>query len=359
MAEKPVSDRTESATPKRREEAREKGNVARSQELNSAAVLLMGITAIYFTGSEIFAGLSHFMQHTYLQIRLLDGSNERLFDQFIVMFRLLRQAVLPILLLVMMGGLIANVSQVGFMLSTKALMPEFSKINPASGFKRIFSARSLVETLKGILKIGVLAWFGYSVINTHLDDFSHLSFLTVGESMAVFGQVLFELAIKIGLAIAFLAIADFMYQKYDYEKGLRMSKQEVKDEAKQYEGSAEIKGRQRSMMRSTARKRMMDAVPDATVVVTNPTHIAIALRYDGMSSESAPTVVAKGKRKIAARIIAIAKEHGVPVIQNKPLAWSLFDTTEIGGEIPVAFYQIVAEVLAQVYRMKQGNVAFA
>jgi len=359
LAEQSGSDKTESATPKRREEAREKGNVARSGELNSAAVLLMGIAAIYYTGGEIFTNIAQFMKHTYFQIGLVEGSNEGILDQFIVMFKLLRSAVLPILLLIMMGGVLANVSQVGFMLSTKALMPTFSKISPAAGFKRIFSTRTLVETFKGFFKIFILAWFGYSVINKHIDDFSHLSFLTVSESLAVFGEVLFELTIKIGLTIAIMAVADFIYQKYEYEKSLKMSKQEVKDEAKQYEGSNEIKSRQRAMMRSSARKRMMEAVPDATVVVTNPTHIAIALKYDGMSSEAAPIVVAKGKRKIAARIIEIAKEHGVPVIQNKPLAWSLFDTTEIGGEIPVAFYQIVAEVLAQVYRMKQGKVAFA
>ena len=156
-----------------------------------------------------------------------------------------------------------------------------------------------------------------------------------------------------------LGVADFLYQKYDYEKNLRMTKQEVKDETKQYEGNMEIKGRQRSLMRASARRRMMDAVPEATVVVTNPTYIAVALRYQSMAVDAAPVVVAKGKHKIAARIIAIAKEHGVPVIQNKLLARSLYETTEVGLEIPVAFYQIVAEVLAQVYRMKKGKVAFA
>ncbi|MCF7800560.1 MAG: flagellar biosynthesis protein FlhB [Candidatus Marinimicrobia bacterium] len=359
MAEKPVSDKTEPASPKKLEEAREKGNVAKSAEFNSAVVLLMGITALYFVSAGALEGLNGFMRQTYQQIRFIDGNTERIMNQTSAMFALLQKVVLPLFLLIVVGGVLANISQVGINFASKALIPAWSKINPAAGFKRIFSTRSLVETVKGFVKLGIVAWLAYLVINKHLDAFIHLSHLTIDKALFFFGEVIFEMALKIGLALAVLAVADFLYQKYDYQKNLRMTKQEVKDETKQYEGSGETKGKMRSMMRASARRRMMDAVPEAAVVVTNPTHIAIALSYQSITTEGAPIVVAKGKRKIAQRIIAIANEHNIPVIQNKPLARHLFVTTEVGGEIPVEFYQIVAEVLAQVYRMKQGKVNFA
>lgn len=359
MAEKPVSDKTEPASPKKLEEAREKGNVAKSAEFNSAVVLLMGITALYFISGGALSSLNNFMYQTYRQISLIDGGTELIMHQTGTMFALLQQVVLPLFLLIMIGGVLANIGQVGINFASKALIPAWSKINPAAGFKRIFSTRSLVETVKGFFKLGIVVWLAFSVINKNLDAFVHLSHITIDQALFFFGKIIYEMALKIGLALALLAVADFIYQKYDYQKNLRMTKQEVKDETKQYEGSGETKSRMRSMMRASARKRMMDAVPEATVVVTNPTHIAIALQYQSMTVESAPIVVAKGKRKIAQRIILLAREHDVPVIQNKPLAWSLFDSTEVGGEIPVELYQIVAEVLAQVYRMKQGQVAFA
>lgn len=359
MPEKPAEDRTEPATPKRREEAREKGNVARSVELNSAVVLLMGVTVLFFISGDMMAKILGFMRGTYHRIYGLSITPDTLPTQMRVVIGSIMDILLPIVLLIMVAGLAANVVQVGFVLAKKALIPSLNKISPMSGFKRIFSLRSGVEALKGFGKIILVSWIGYSVIHNHYDEYVLMAFSTIAEAFVFLGQVLFELSIKIGIAMAFLAVADYAYQKYDHEKNLRMTKQEVKDESKQYEGSPEVKGRQKSLMRSAARRRMMDDVPSATVVVTNPTHIAVALRYQSMHEQVAPKVVAKGKRKIAEKIKSIAREYEVPVIENKPLARSLFETTDVGMEIPGELYQLVAEVLAQVYQMKQGRVSFA
>ena len=202
MAEKPVSDKTEPATPKRREEAREKGNVARSAEMNSAVVLLMGITALYFITGGVFNQITEFMRHTYLQIGRLDNTPELLSTQVGVMFSLMTHVILPVLLLVLIGGLLSNVVQVGVNFASKALIPSFSKINPGSGFKRMFSARSMVELLKGLLKLAIVGWISYVVIRKHTDAFLMLANQTVGHALVLFGKVIWELSLKSGLALA-------------------------------------------------------------------------------------------------------------------------------------------------------------
>jgi flagellar biosynthetic protein FlhB len=235
--------------------------------------------------------------------------------------------------------------------SNEAITPKFDRFNPITGIKRLFSTRSLIELLKSLLKLAVVGWIGYTTIMGELKVFPLLVDKTGAEVLAFAGQVCFKLFLKTGLALLVIAGFDYAYQRYQFEHNLKMTKQEIREEFKSTEGDPLIKSRIRSLQRERSRQRMMKDVPKADVVLTNPTHLAVALRYD-VEKSAAPVVVAKGARLIAERIKAIAKENGVPVIENKPLARMLFKNAEIGSEIPFELYKAVAEVLAVVYRMR-------
>lgn len=353
MAEKPVQDKTEAATPRKLEEARDKGNVAKSMELNSVAVLIAGILSLVFISGKLIESISQFMISLYQNISFTSITQGSVQFQAKAIIGFLGPVMAPIFLLIMFAGIGINVAQVGILFSKKALIPKFSKINPKTGFKRLLSFRSTVELVKGVFKIVIVASVALYVLRKHLPEFWILSNSPVNMIFVFFGSVLLDLVTKICLVLFFLAVADFAYQKWDYNKNQKMTKQEVKDEQKQHEGSPEIKGRIRSLQKQLARKRMMAAIPDATVVVTNPIFIAIAMKYEPEKKSDAPKVVAKGKRKIAEKIKEIAIRNNIPIVENKSLAKSLFDTTEIGMEIPVIFYQAVAEVLAQIYKMNR------
>ena len=357
MAEQSAQDRTEKATPRRREKEREKGQIPKSQDLISVAVLFGGIIAFQFSSGKFIGNITKFITFVYREASFISISPTSLPQQlnFTVKYFILTLA--PILLLIMFAGIAINLAQDNFKIvfAKKALEPKFSTINPVQGIKKLFSLNSIVELIKGILKFIIVGLIAYSVLKKHLEsnDFWILYNVTVSRMFVVFGKILFELSIKTGAVLLVLGIADFIYQKWQAEKKMKMSKQEVKEERKQYEGSPEIKGRIRSIQLQIARRRMMAAVPDATVVVTNPTFIAVAIKYKPTKNSDAPVVVAKGKRKIAEKIKEIASLKNIPVIENKPLARSLFDTTEVGMEIPGALYQVVAEILAQVYKMNK------
>ncbi len=355
MPEQAGQDKTEKATPRRREEAREEGNVARSMDVNSVVVLLMGILTIKFIGDNMLSGISDFMRGTYQTISATSLTIESVPKQAQSGIGKIILILMPVLGMIMAGGLAANFAQVGIGFSSKALKPKFSKISPAKGIKRIFSAKSLVELAKGFFKILIVGGIGYSVIKGHLPEYLELAGKTPWMILSFISVVLFELSIKIVVALIFLAGADYTWQKYEYEKNLKMTKQEVKDELKQFEGNPEIKSRIRSAQQAASRNRMMQAIPDATVVVTNPIHLAIVLKYEPTDKTDAPKIVAKGQRKTAERIKEIASEAGVPIIEDKPLAQTLFKTLEVGMEIPSIFYQAVAEILAQVFQMQRNN----
>ncbi|NOZ74619.1 MAG: flagellar biosynthesis protein FlhB [FCB group bacterium] len=355
MPEQQGQDKTEPASEKKRQEERDKGNVAKSSDLNAAIVLLVGILAVKFTGGAVISNMASICTTTYRHLSTISITPDLLAAQSIGLFSYMTKALLPLLIFLVIAAFGSNYLQVGFMIAHKALVPNFSKLNVISGIKQMFSVRSMVETLKGLLKIIIIGFIGFWVVRKHIPDFLLMSNESIGESLSSLGDILFELTLKVGIALLVLAIADFVYQRYQYEESIKMTKQEKQDENKQYEGNPEVKRKIRSNQLIGARKRMLSAVPDATVVVTNPTHLAIALKYDMDNSLSAPTVVAKGKRKIAERIKAIALEHAVPIIENKPLARTLFATTEVGMEIPAEFYQAVAEILAQIYRQNSGH----
>jgi flagellar biosynthetic protein FlhB len=347
--------RTEAPTPKKRKKEREKGNVARSMDVNSVVVLLAGILVIKFMGKDLLNGISQFTAGIYttlMTIHLTPESTSQYAQNGIWYFF---SILSPILGVIMIMGLASNFGQVGFLLSQKAIIPKFSKINPLKGVKRIFSAKSIVELVKGIFKITIICIIGYGVIKSHIYDFYSMSIMTPAAVLSFIAGVLFELSIKIAIVLIFLAAADYAWQNYDYEKNIKMTKQEVKEEQTQERGNPEVKGRIKSLQRQLSRTRMMNAVPDATVVVTNPTHIAVALRYVTSEPSDAPKVVAKGQRKTAERIKLLASENDIPVIEDKPLARTLFQTLEVGMEIPPIFYQAVAEILAKVFKMQQKN----
>jgi len=356
MAEQAAQEKTEQPTAKRRQDAVDKGNVAKSQELNSVAVLVAGMLAFKVTGVFFRETFQRFVVTTYQESSLMDISIQSIPAQMGDFMRVFGMLMLPILILLVLASLASNYAQVGFIFAKKALMPDFKKLNPFSGLKRMFSSKALVELFKGIFKLTIVGLIGYFVLAKHAETYFLLPNKTTVEIIAFAFSIVVELTIKVGIALLLMAIADFGYQKWDHEKKLKMTKQEVKDEMKQSEGDPLIKGRIRSAQRQLAMNRMMQAVPEATVVVTNPTHIAVALKYEPEKSSDAPMVIAKGKEKIAERIKSIARDHEIPVIEDKPLARGIFESCEIGMEIPIVFYQAVAEILSQVYQASKKNM---
>jgi flagellar biosynthetic protein FlhB len=345
-------ERTERATPKRRQQAREKGQVAQSREVSSVVILMTALGLLYFSGSWMLLTMGTIVAGVYQSLGTLRLDTVADLSVFsIEIFRNMVRVLAPLFLLLIIAGIAANVLQFGFGLFPKKLVPKLTQLNPASGIKRIFSLKSLVELVKSILKLVVVGWIAYGVISGHLKEFPALVDLDVGQILVFTGQVAFKITLYVCLAMLLMAALDFIYQRWQFEKNLKMTKQEVKDEHKQVEGDPKVKGRIRSMQREVAMRRMMESVPEADVVITNPTHLAIALRFDA-DNMVAPRVVAKGADHIAARIREIAAENDVPLVENKPLAQALYRMVELGDYIPAELYRAVAEVLAYVYRLK-------
>ena len=346
-------DKTEPATPKKLEDARKKGQVANSREVSSVIVLLSALMAFYFGGGWMFGKLSLIMTRTlsnlYFQNFKVETAHLLLWDLFQQIFFLLA----PLLMVVAIGGVLSNVAQTGFMLTAEPLTPKISKLNPISGIKRLFSTRSLVESLKSVIKVMIIGGVAYSMLRGEMDQIPALIELNINGIMRFIGTASLKLGFYTCLVLVVLAGIDLMFQRWQHERDLRMSKQEVKDEYRQREGDPMIRSRIRAVQREMAMKRMMSSVPDATVVITNPTHLAIALKFD--RSMQAPVVVAKGAGVIAQRIRAIANENDVPVVEQKPLARALYKSVDIDGYIPAELYHAVAEILAYVYRLKGMN----
>lgn len=259
---------------------------------------------------------------------------------------------LPIMLFVMVAGIVANLMQVGFLTSIDPIKPDFKRLNPIEGFKRIFSVRTLVDLFKNILKLGLVAYIAYSYINSNIGKILSVPQMSVSRVLPYFMDLFRGLMGKLAIWLVILGVLDYVYQRYEFKKSLKMSKQEIKEEIKEQEGDPQLKSYIRQKQRQLAMTRMMEAVPEASFVVTNPTRLAIALKYDETLEEGAPIVVAKGRGHIAQRIRTIAREAGVPIVENKPLAASLYNNVDLGQEIPVDLYQAVAEILATVYRME-------
>lgn len=348
-----LEDRTEQATPQHRQESRRKGQVAKSADVTSGCILLAGLLVIRATAPSMARNLSSTMEHFLGNLSTLPlttaGTNTLFAEAALVFMRVMG----PLLGAVAVAALAVNAAQVGLVWSMQPLAPDFNRINPASGLARMFSTRSLVELAKSLLKVAIVGWVVFSFLRDQQGTVISLG--TVGRSEAgrIAGDLIWRLCVRACAILLVIAGLDYIYQRLQFEKNIRMTKQQVKEEYKRTEGDPLIKSQFRQRHREMAARRMMQDVPTADVVITNPTRIAVALRYDGKTM-AAPVVVAKGQRLMAQRIKDLAREHRVPVVENKPVARALFKTTEIGHPVPVDLYQAVAEILAFIYRLRHG-----
>ncbi len=354
MAEQDTDDRTERATPKRLEDARKKGQVPRSRELNAAAVMLAGGSALYMMGGALAADM-YSMMGSALTISRDEAMNEG------HMVSALAESTLhafmtcaPVVGIIVLAALLAPLAIGGLSFSTQAMAPDFTRLNPLTGIGRMFSVTSAVELIKALAKFGVVGLIGVIVL---WNDTSALLGLgsepiraAIGHAFEISGKAL----LMMSASLLLIAGVDVPYQLWNHAKQLRMSKQDVRQEHKEQEGSPEVKGRIRQMQQERARGRMMQEVPTASVIITNPTHFAVALRYDE-NRMRAPIVVAKGADLVAARIRELAKEHGIPLFEAPPLARTLFRHCDIGTEIPATLYTAVAQVLTYVFQLQDAR----
>ncbi|HEY7618452.1 MAG TPA: flagellar biosynthesis protein FlhB [Solirubrobacteraceae bacterium] len=352
-----AGEKTEKATPKRRNEARQKGQVARSTDLQGAVVLLAGIVAMGAVGPKIVERMADVLRGAIAQMSSPDVvSRHGIGTLMSSAGEAVLLAVAPIALACVMAGVATSVGMVGFRPSGKALKPDPKRLNPVSGARNIFGPNAIVETLKSIAKVGVVAAIVAIALLPRLPEFGGM----VGISPVEFGSILAggmsSLVKRAALAYFVIGVADFLWQRHRHEKSLKMDKQEVKDEAKEQNLPAEVRSTLRRRQMELSRKRMMAEVPTADVVVTNPTHYSVALRYDAAKAD-APEVVAKGQDHIALRIRELAREHGVPVVPDPPLARGLYGSVELGHTIPEEFFGAVAAVLAFVYRTAARRAA--
>lgn len=347
-------DKTEEPTPRRLEEARKKGHVPKSSELN-AAVNLLAITVLLLAISP--ALWQNFLQvmRKYLEMGAGVLTAGNLTDLAVSVVKDLLLLLGPVFLTAVVAAAASSYLQVGFLFTPSLVAPKFDRINPFSGLQRIFSKRALVEFLKSLLKVVIVALVAWQFLRANYETLFVVLYQNAAETWDIVSSLGLNLAVRVAVAFAALAAADLMYQRYEYYKSLKMSKQEIKEEFKEMEGDPQIRARIREVQRKIAMQRMLHEVPSATVVITNPTELAVALRYRD-KEDDAPVVVAKGAGVLARRIRELAKEHRIPLVENKQVARMLFQQVELGQAIPVELYQAVAEILAFVYRM-QGRTA--
>jgi len=346
-------EKTESATPKRRSEMRQKGQIPKSKELVTAIVLLISFYSMKVLAKYIFADMALAVRSFLNFPKEIDKSftTENIIDIYIRVIIIMAKSLAPILLIIALVAIIVNYAQVGAIFTAKPLMPNLNKLNPVEGFKRLFSKHAFVDLIKSILKIVII---GYVVVDYLRDNYKiipQLLDMNIESSFVYIGNTLINVGIRAAVVLLILSVFDLAFQKWEYEQNIKMTKQEVKDEYKMIEGNPQIKGKIREKQRQLALRRMIAEVPKADVIITNPTHFAIAVKYDSAVSD-APLVIAKGKDLIAQRIKDVARDNKVPVVENKPLAQALYKSVDIGGKIPAELYKAVAEVLAYVYSLK-------
>jgi flagellar biosynthesis protein FlhB len=345
-------EKTEQPTEKRLEDARKKGQVAQSKELPSCFIILFSSIFLYFSLShgfnEIFKVYLTYLSNANLEVNVANIHPILSFAAYRWLW-----IVLPFFALLMALAVFGGVIQTGFMWSSEALQFKSETLNPMAGLKKLFSKRAAMELLKSILKIGILGYIAYTLIIHELPEILALTDRSAGSMAEYLARTAFLLSVKVGVFFLFLAGLDYFYQRWQHRKELMMTHQEVKEESKEREGNPQVKSRIRSLQRELARRRMIEDVKTADVIITNPTHFAIALKYVAREMP-APRIVGKGAGFVAERIKDVARRHGIPLVENKPLAQALFYSIKVGGYIPEKFYVIVAELLAEVYRKKSG-----
>ena len=349
-------EKTEEPTQKKRNDARKKGQVGKSQDLNAAFVLLTGFFVLRLLWSYIYQEIHSYTVYIYSNMmRTID--TETVTEIFLSVVLLFSRTALPVMAAILICGLMINFYQVGLQFNTEAIGFKLSKLNPINGFGRLFSKRSLVELVKSLFKIAVVGFFLFNYLKDEIPFVPNYIFLDLITCLSKMADLIFAMAFQVIGVIILLGVLDYAYQKWQTTQDLKMTKQEVKDEMKNSEGDPQIKGKIKQKQRQMAMARMMQEVPKADVIVTNPTHYAVALLYK--QGDVAPKVVAKGQDYVALRIKDIGRENNVVIVENKPLARALYASTEVGDIVPPDLYQAVAEVLAYVYRLKHRDAAYA
>ena len=353
----PGGEKTEEPTAKKLEDARKEGQVAKSKEIaNAFGILALFLTLKIYLGTlgtrfiELFSAV--YNQLPYV-VKMYNGDLPVAALQTIVRGMMVQLIIIvaPIFLVGVVVAFICDVVQVKWKPTTKPLQPKFSKLNPVKGFGRIFSSNSIMELVKSILKLSVIGYMVYSYLKGKVDQIFLLYGISLKQAIGLIGEIVVDLGIRIAAVYMIIALLDFAYQKWKFKEDMKMTKQEVKDEYKNQEGDPQVKGKQKQRMREASMRRMMQQLPEADVVITNPTHYAVAVKYDP-DKYDAPYVLAKGENYLAQRIKDVAKEHDIEIVENKPLARMLYANVEIGELVPPELYQAVAEVLAFVYHLK-------
>jgi len=352
--EGPGGEKTEEATPKKLEDARKEGQVARSQELTTAVALLLVFAVIKIFVSTITTGFTDSFSLIYgsMETYAKDVFNTAYAGAY--MGEALKEVLiicLPMFTAAVIAALVINALQVKWKPTAKPLKPKASKISPLKGFKRMFSKDKIFDLLKAVIKIVLVAYMTYSTLTDEADTINILYDIDLLPAVMLIGDIVLNMGIKISLVFLVVGLADYIYQRLKFMREMRMTKQEIKDEFKQTEGDPKIKGQIRQRMRDASRRRMMQKLPEADVVIRNPTHLACAIRYD-RNSGSAPVLIAKGADFLAQRILEVARENFIPIVENKPLARMLYHNVELDEEIPEELYQMTAEVLAYVYALE-------
>lgn len=345
-------EKTEKATPRRRDEARRKGQVFKSSDLNAAVILIAGTIVTFVTMPYMVSVLKDFSAMYLLDRGWYDFSPEYVHYLFLEVITILARLCFPIMAATFAAALLITYMQVGFIFAGEPLSPRLDRIDPISGFKRIFSKRALVELVKSLAKVCITGLIVYAIFKGKIESFPRLIEMDAIDTIGFLGDITLEIALKVGLVFVVIGVLDYFYQWYEFEQSLKMSKYDIKQEYKQTEGDPQLKARQKQIQRDLAMRRMMSEVPRADVVITNPTHFAVVLQYD-VDAMQAPMVVAKGQDFMAQRIREVAAEHGVIMVENPLLARTLYYSVNIGDLVPEELYQAVAEVLAFVYRQKR------
>jgi len=348
-----AGEKTEKATPKKRQDARKKGQVLKSQDVTAGVLLLITFFFLLFFAPFMFDGVKGFLLQALNRNLLIETLNEdTVMYMYVESLKEMAIITLPIMLVAMIAGIGANFFQFGLLFTTETLKFDLKKMDPIKGIKKIISVRAIVNLVKSLLKVTLIGAVTTIVIIVYLEDVLSLALHSPGQILATVAYLSAIMGIAASLMLVVIALFDYLYERFEYEKQLKMSKQDIKDEYKNAEGDPLIKSKIKQRQREMAMRRMMQEIPSADVVITNPTHYAIALKYDEDEMD-APRVVAKGTDFVAQKIKMIAKEHDVIMVENRPLARAMYDQVEIGQAVPEEFFKAVAEVLAYVYRIKR------
>lgn len=346
-------DKTEQPTGKKLADTRKEGRVAQSREIGTAAVFIVGFLTLKIFAGYMYEKCSELLNYNFVLISDIENiyTPNYIHGLIVFVFTNILFICLPMFAIAMFLGIVVNLAQVKWKPTFRPLRPRLSGFNPVSGIKKIFSTRQIVEFLKALAKLGILVYIIYSYLKDEVNAIQTLMFMSLPQSILYIGNLCIDLGMRVGYFFIAIAIVDYIYQKRSFIKSIKMSKQEVKDEYKMAEGDPHTKAKIKRKMQEISMRRMMQEVPNADVIITNPTHYAVAIKYD-REKAAAPVVLAKGSDHLARRIKEKAKEFNIEIVENKPLARALYNTVEVGREIPPELYQAVAEVLAFVYKLR-------